>query len=307
MLKQNAVAAIVMLQKILFAVALVFSGNFVFADSGRVDWSDWKFDYTTGDTPTGLTLKGVYYRDHQILHKASFPVMRVEYLNDACGPFADILWSGNYVPITQHEDVSVCSGEKLCKRTYEKDGEEFLEMGVNAKLGEYEIYQSYVFSNRGYFDAYVFSRGLQCAEDHTHHAHWRLDFDIDGSGDDQVFKNTGSLQATEFNDTRTASTFWSIQDAETGTRVEIIPGADDGFPDDFARWDVAVRTYKSNESDTWLWGPRGEIGSLFNNNENIDRADTVFWYVTHLEHSAFNGESVWHYSGPRIRVVLPSP
>ena len=293
------------LQKLVLIFLTVVTTCVAHAESGRIDWFDWQFDYSSGNTPPGLTLKHVYYREHQILHHASFPVMRVEYLNDACGPFADILWTGNYVPIAQHEDIPVCGGDKLCQRTYEKDGEQFLEMGVNAKLGEYEIYQSWVFSNRGYFDAFVFSRGLQCAEDHTHHAHWRFDFDIDGSANDQVFKNTGNLQSTEFNDTRSATTFWSIQDAETGTRVEIIPGREDGFPDDFSRWDVAVRTYKSNESAAWLWGPRGEIGSLFNNNENIDREDSVFWYVTHLEHSAFNGESLWHYSGPRIRVLLP--
>ncbi len=292
------------LHKRLLTAWLFLISGVAIAETGRVDWTDWQFDYTT-DVPTGLTLEGVAYKEHQILHKASFPVMRVEYLNDACGPFADILWNGNYVPVATHDEISVCGGEKLCKRTYEKDGEQFLEMGVNAKLGEYEIYQSYVFSERGYFDAYVFSRGLQCAEDHTHHAHWRLDFDIDGSGSDQVFKNTGNLQTTEFNDTRTSTGFWSIQDAETGTRVEIIPGRDDGFADDFSRWDVAVRAYNSDESDAWLWGPRGEIGSLFNNAENINRADSVFWYITHLEHSAFNGESVWHYSGPRIRVILP--
>ena len=288
----------------LFIGALLTHGQQAMAENGRVDWAGWQFDYSTSLVPTGLTLYQVKYREHDILHQASFPVMRVEYLNDACGPFADILWSGNYVPIKNHGDIQSCSGEKLCQRTFEKDGERFLEMGVNAKLGEYEIYQSYVFSDRGYFDALLFSRGLQCAEDHRHHAHWRFDFDIDGPDHDQVFRNAGFLQSSEFNDTREATGFWSVQDALTGTRVEIIPGGDDGFPDGFAQWDVAVRKYRSSESDVWLWGPRGEIGSLFLDDENIDRADSVFWYITHLDHSAFEGESVWHYSGPRIRVIV---
>ncbi len=274
------------------------------AEDGQVNWSDWQFEYQANRIPTGLTLTNVRYKNHQILYQASFPVMRVEYLNDACGPFADILWNGNYLPISTHEAINACGGSKLCKRTFEKDGEAFLELGVNAKLGEYEIYQSYVFSDRGYVDALVFSRGLQCAEDHTHHAHWRFDFDIDGSASDQVFRNAGFLQTREFNDKRDATAYWSIQDSVTGTRVEITPGADDGFPDAFSQWDVAVRKYNSDESDVWLWGPRGEIGALFLNNENIDREDSVFWYVTHLDHSGFEGESVWHYSGPRIKVIV---
>lgn len=276
----------------------------VTARNGTVDWNDWRFDYHAGQIPTGLTLYDVTYREHQILYQASFPVMRVQYLNDACGPFADILWQGSYLPIKPHENIKACDNGALCQRTFEKNGEQFLEIGVNAKLGEYEIYQSYLFSERGYFDALVFSRGLQCAEDHTHHAHWRFDFDIDGADNDQVFRNAGFLQSQEFNDTRDTTTFWSIQDAQTGTRVEIIPGADDGFPDAFSQWDVAVRKFHRNESDIWLWGPTGEIGNQFFNDENIDKADSVFWYVTHLDHSAFNGESVWHYSGPRIKVIV---
>lgn len=290
---------------LLITLQTLFIVGAVNAETGRVNWSDWAFDYSTELKPAGLSLHGVEYKNHQILFQASFPVMRVEYLNDACGPFADILWQGNLDPIDNHEQIGVCSGKKFCKRTFEKSSENFLELGINAKLGEYQIYQSYVFSDQGYFDAFVFSRGLQCAEDHTHHAHWRFDFDLDGSANDQVFKNTGNLQSVEFNDTRTATSYWSMQDAETGTRVEIIPGAADGFPDAFSQYDVAVRKYRSTESDTWVWGSRGDIGKLFLNDENIDRSDSVFWYITHLDHSAFDGENAWHYSGPRIRVILP--
>ncbi|MEM7259100.1 MAG: hypothetical protein AAF404_17120, partial [Pseudomonadota bacterium] len=260
----------------LWLTSLLLPLHSVLADSGSVAWDDWSFEYHAGQTPGGLTLYDVQYRNHKILYQASFPVMRVQYLTDACGPFADILWQGNYVPIKPHTDINACGNEAFCKRTFEKDGEQFLEMGINAKLGEYEIYQSYVFSDRGYFDALVFSRGLQCAEDHTHHAHWRLDFDIDGAANDQVFKNAGFLQSHEFNDKRDATGFWSIQDTQTGTRVEIIPGASDGFPDNFSQWDVAVRKFHREEPDIWLWGPMGEIGEKFLNDENIDKADSVF-------------------------------
>ena len=45
-----------------------------------------------------------------------------------------------------------------------------LSKGVDAKIGEYQIYQSCIFSPDGCFDACVFSRGPKCVTDHRHHA-----------------------------------------------------------------------------------------------------------------------------------------
>lgn len=99
-------------------------------------------------------------------------------------------------------------------------------------------------------------------------------FDFDGSDSNQVFRNTGNLQASEFNDRTVNVNFWTIQDAETVKRVELIPGSndrltDDGFTGDrftgdFARWDVAVRQWEQLETNRWIWSARGEIGELFN-------------------------------------------
>ncbi len=275
------------------------------AESGQINWWGWRFNYSTDDAATGLTISDVYFEGQKILYRASFPVMRVEYDNDDCGPYADILWEDAYLPIENSQPVSQCDGKSLCRRSYDQDGETYLEIGVNAKLGEYDIYQSYVFNPKGYFDAFVFSRGLQCVVDHSHHAHWLFDFDINGDDNDQVLKNGNNLQTSEFNDLRRNTAFWTVRDAVTGTRVEIRPGRDDGRPDDFSQWDAAVRTWKSDETGNWYWGPRGEIGDLFNESENINRTDIVFWYVSHLEHTALEGESLWHYSGPRVTVILP--
>ena len=51
------------------------------------------------------------------------------------------------------------------------------------------------------------------------------------------------------------------------------------------------------------WGARGEIGELFNDRENVDRADIILWYVSHLPDLALEGSVKWHASSPRIRVV----
>ena len=66
------------------------------ADQGDVSWEGWEFSYDTDGTE-GLELTDVSFQGLKILAKASFPVMRVEYDNDVCGPFADILWANTYV------------------------------------------------------------------------------------------------------------------------------------------------------------------------------------------------------------------
>ena len=277
------------------------------ADQGDVSWEGWEFSYDTDGTE-GLELTDVSFQGLKILAKASFPVMRVEYDNDVCGPFADILWANTYVPIELDPPYDSCNNDSgLCARTYTQDGSDYLELGINSELGEYDIYQSFIFSPNGIMDSQVFSRGLQCEEDHRHHAHWMFDFDIDGSEDDQVLKNSGDLQTSEFNDRKISTDFWTIRDAVSGLRVELDPGSSDGFTDNFAQWDVAVRKWNRGETTGWRLGARGEIGDTYLDSENINRQNIVFWYVAHLDHKSLEGATKWHSSGPRIQVIKPGP
>jgi len=292
------------MKKLFLLLVLLGCSSALSAVEGSIDWKGWTLDYSTRNA-TGLELNNVHYKQRKILARASFPVMRVEYDNDVCGPYADILWDNTYVPIELEPPYASCSGRELCARTYTQAGSEYLELGINSRIGEYEIYQTYIFSPLGFFDSFAFSRGLQCASDHRHHAHWVFDFDIDGKANDQVLKNSGNLQTSEFNDQKTATNYWTIRDAETGLLVELIPGSEDGFPDDFSQWDLAVRKWNEGETGLWRLGPRGEIGDHYNNSESIDRQDIVLWYITHLDHQALDGNTKWHSSGPRIRVVNP--
>ena len=59
--------------------------------SGHRDWQGWSFDYEVSGDYDGLSLSSVTYQGRTILSKASFPVMRVFYDNDVCGPYADRL------------------------------------------------------------------------------------------------------------------------------------------------------------------------------------------------------------------------
>lgn len=291
---------------LILALCIIVAAGTASAEEGIVDWGGWKFSYSTRNA-AGLELSNVTFGDRKILRKVSFPVMRVEYDNDVCGPYADILWTNSYVPIELDPPYDSCNGSGLCARTYTQDGNEYLEVGVNAELGEYDIYQTYIFSPEGFFDSFVFSRGLQCEADHRHHAHWLFDFDIDGNDSDQVLKNSGNLQTSEFNDRKASTSYWTIQDPDSGLRVELNPGTYDGFTDDFSQWDVAVRKRHQGEANGWRLGARGEIGDNYNNSESIDRQDIVLWYISHLDHKALEGSTKWHSSGPRIQVINPLP
>jgi len=283
--------------------AILFISSVVHA--ATVEWEGWKFDYSTSNNSSGLVLSDVEYNDKKILGKASMPVMRVQYDNDVCGPYADIMSSGALRSASQGAPNNACDNKAICQRTFSVNGENMLEVGSNWQIGEYQIYQTYYFSEQGYFDARVYSRGLQCQTNHSHHAHWMLDFDIDGQENDQVVLPDGSIPEIEFNARKSDIAFLSIDDAVTNSSVRLVPSADDGVASDFAQWDMAVRAYRSDEVGRWRLGARGEIGRNYMNSQNIKSADSVVWYVSHLPHSANEGASLWHASGPRIEVNSP--
>ncbi|MFK7859264.1 MAG: hypothetical protein AB8B64_10595 [Granulosicoccus sp.] len=269
---------------------------------GAIEWEGWSFDFSTNDNSSGLVLNNIEFGGKKILDKVSMPVIRVEYQNDACGPYADILSQSFLQPALQGAPESVCDGLSQCTRTYTQNGEKMLEVGSNWQIGEYQIYQTYYFSENGYFDSRVYSRGLQCLVDHAHHAHWMFDFDLGDPDNDLVVRADGSAPTDEFNDLRSESDGWRIQDKVTGSVVSLIPANDDGEPDDFSNVDVAVRAWRSNEIGRWRLGARGEIGDNYLNGESVDGTDLVLWYVSHLPHSANEGPGIWHASGPRIQV-----
>jgi len=269
-----------------------------------VDWNGWSFDFNTNSDSSGLVLTDVHYNDKTILGRVSMPVMRVEYENDLCGPFADIFTSNTLTNPANGAQIAACNNQSVCRRTFTQNGESILEIGANWQIGEYQIYQTYYFSENGYFDSKIYSRGLQCQIQHSHHAHWMFDFDIDGSADDQIVRGDDDVQLTEFNDRKSDTQYWTIQDTVTGSRVRLTPSSDDGEPDDFSRWDVAGRAFDASEIGRWRNGARGDIGSLYNTPEqNIDGTDVVLWYVSHLPHSPEEGATIWHASGPRLEVL----
>jgi hypothetical protein len=278
----------------------------ILAQSGHTNWNGWSFDWEVKDG-AGIALRNVYYRNELVIWKASMPVIRVHYAGNACGPYADRIDGYNLVPI------SWCGNAKVCQQSYVSGGHTMLEVGIEANIGQYDLYQVWYLSQDGWIGAHLFSRGLQCAIDHEHHPYWRLDLDVNGFPSDQVFVwdsnrpdqgwGPGWMKYTkELNDVKNPGTgrVWFVRDNPTTHGVWIFPGSNDGTADSFSTKDVAPRLYRYAEDEPWPFGASGHLG--YDNNEDIQEKDIVLWYVAHLQHSAAQGPAVWHSAGPWMLV-----
>ncbi len=278
-----------------------------------VTWQSWTFDYEVTSTE-GLKLRNVTFQGRTLLASLSFPVMRVFYEDDVCGPYADRLGSTVY-PISWANDAL------LAQREFTLDGKQWYEIGIRDEIGNYNLYQVYYLSADGTIDGHIYSKGLQCVVDHVHYADWRMDFDLDGPEDDQILRDAGAgftPLTTEFDaDASTAVNHaWRVRDVTTGLHVDVLPGFD-GFsiPDGsttepvagYANHTVFGRLYHSAENAGWTFGPNVQVP--YNDGEDIDSTDIVLWYEAYLPHSAAEGSGLWHSTGVRMvsNLVPPPP
>ncbi len=282
--------------------------------SGSVSWNGWTFNYNVSGLYDGLSLTGVKYQNQPLISKISFPVMRVFYDNNACGPYADRL-GGTLSPVTWAGNATVA------KREFTLGGRQWYEIGIRDMIGSYDIYQVYYLSNDGILDAHIYSKGMQCVVNHVHYPTWRIDFDITDSPNDQIQWDTitgYNVRPNEFNANATEAINhgWRVRDSVTGNFVDVWPGFTDfTIPGDnnlavsnYASNTVFGRLYKSSEDVGWTYGPNAQVP--FNNGESIGNSDSVFWYEGYLPHTTGEGSDLWHSTGLRIAVngaIAPPP
>jgi subtilisin-like proprotein convertase family protein len=282
--------------------------------SGNVNWNGWTFAYEVSGNLDGLSIKGVKFQDLPFIYKLSFPVVRVFYDNNTCGPFVDRL-GGTLSPIPWAGNATVA------KREFTLNGRQWYEIGIRDIIGNYDLYQVYYFSADGILDAHIYSKGLQCVVDHVHYPSWRIDFDIGDSSNDQIQRNTGAGYETKLNEFNANATEaidhgWRVRDSVTGNFVDVLPGFTDfTIPNQttvpatsYANHTVFGRLYKGSEDTGWTYGPNTQVP--YNNGEPIGNHDIVFWYEGYLPHSAADGSNLWHSTGLRLAVnggLLPPP
>jgi hypothetical protein len=296
---------------------------------GHVDWNEWSFDYQVLDKAGGLALENVHYRGTKIIHRASLPVVRVEYNGDECGPFDDMIPNDNSCDVEFPSPdcllkISDCDNDRLCLRSFTTQGVEWLEIAVLARIGAYRLYQAWYLGRDGSIDPRLSSKGIATPVNHRHHPYWRIDFEVNGKSKNEVwvFEDDGPAvkQGNQWFYKKAAPPHkltvegawkksenafpdvmnrrWFVKDPVSGQGVWVIPGQHDGRADDFSKADIALRLWKNEEDIGWEFGGGGGLG--YDNNENVEN-DVVFWYIAHLPHDV-DVDDVYHSAGPRLKV-----
>ncbi len=293
----------------LIAVAFVQAAP-AFASPTVLHWNNWRLEYEVGSVADGLSLLNVRYQDKLILGKASVPVIQAFYDNNVCGPFVSRLGRTNLAAITWAGNATIVAREFLVS------GQAWYELGVVAKLGNYEIYQVWYLREDGVLDAHLFSKGLQCNANHVQYPYWRFDVDLAGSTYDQIRYMQGGAWHVLTNetdvDTAIADTHqWQVRDLITGDYLNISPAGTGGNVLPFgvssaehANNRILVRAYRRNEDKGWIYGAGSE--EPHHNDEPIDGQNLVVWYKGHIPHTAAEAGGVWHGTGVRLNLGIDS-
>lgn len=280
------------------------------AESGSISWPSrdpvWTFSYYLGDyaQPEGLVLRHVRYRGKLVLWKASLPSLRVQYDRDLCGPYKDPLTAGNARPWS--------NGRLVWVYEYSAGGQRYLALETYHTIGSYRLRQRYAFSLSGQIQPSLFSAGLQCELDHSHHAYWRFDFDIDGASADSVYEHRPTRpdigygpgwikywRETSAIKGAAANTLWAVMDRRSQSGYFVRPGPHDGQPDAFSRRDAWFMRYRGSEDRQGNQGNAWDDElNAYLNSEDIDFTDVVLWYCGHLFHAHHDGGDEWHAVGP---------
>lgn len=274
------------------------------SSSGSVRWPPqapvWTFTWEVIDgNSEAIAFRDVRYRGIKVLHKASLPMIRVQYDSDN-GPYKDQLSSGN-----MQGPVKVYEGTNPSYR--------FLVVESYHTIGRYRLLNRWIFRSDGIILPQLYSAGLQHPSNHRHHCYWRLDFDIDGAANNLALQHalTGTdwgygpgwiPRTTELSTIHIGDNVWAVLKKGTGRGYLINKGPFDGASDWFSRLDVAVTAYHGPEDR------KGALGTAWDdqvathvNGENIDGTDVVFWYCAHLSHIAHDGGDEWHVCGPILQ------
>jgi Copper amine oxidase, enzyme domain len=289
-------------------------------ESGNVIWPSqseplWRFNWRLADSPDGegTVITDAYFRGFKLFHKASLPLIRVQYDGNVCGPYKDPL---NY---NNSRTTSRCPSNRVCIHSYVSGGLRGLNVDSyhtgNPGLGNYRLTHRWVFWETGHVYAFLYSAGLQCNANHRHHAYWRFDFDIEqsinnlaleyntyapdvgwGRGWEPITRESSRLKYPP------SSRSWAVLNKSSNRGCHIYPGPNDGVADIFSTRDVwLIRYHPDEDTSGRLGSPYNDgLNNYLNNNEDMDGQDIVVWYCGHLYHIASHGGDEWHSVGPTL-------
>jgi hypothetical protein len=275
------------------------------SSSGTVSWPPeaplWTFLWEVADFPDSesIAFRDVFFRGKKVFHKASLPMIRVQY-DSGDGPYKDSLAGNNMVgPVKVYD--------------FTQFGFRFVVVESYHVISRYRIVNRWFFRNDGVIQPQLHSAGLQHPSNHRHHVYWRFDFDINGASNNLALEwSSGGPDSGYGPGWRPVTGEEAILNF-SGHRMAVLRkgsnlgyildrGEFDGHADNFSIWDVWVVRYKGEED------LKGRLGNAIEDQlyqhvtgEDIDGQDVVLWYCAHLSHLASHGGDEWHVCGPILR------
>jgi hypothetical protein len=283
---------------------------------------------------SGVELRQVHYRGRFLLWQAHVPILNVLY--DDGVTYRD--WQNQETPFLAEGSDPVGSGWRLCNQPpatileagtdagnfqgvaiWYEDGE--LRLVSEVQAGWYRYVSDWRLRDDGVLAprfGFAGTRNPRTCMPHQHHVYWRLDFDIEGAGDDVVQQRglifpgqhpwTAIVQETSRK--RGFLRSWRVLDKKSERGYRIIPGAADGTADAYGVADLWFLRYYGNELEDGVTVVGGSPSQTqthldqFVNGESIDGTDVVVWYAGHFRHDEHApSPHQGHIVGPELRPV----
>jgi hypothetical protein len=283
---------------------------------------------------SGVELRQVHYRGRLLLYQAHVPILNVLY--DDGVTYRD--WQNQETPFLAQGSDPVGPGWRLCTQPpatileagtdagnfqgvalwYEDDE---LRLVSEVQAGWYRYISDWRLRDDGVLAprfGFAGTRNPRTCMPHQHHVYWRLDFDIEGAGNDVVQQRglifpgqhpwTAIVQETSRK--RGFLRSWRVLDKKSERGYRIIPGAADGTADAYGVADLWFLRYYGNELEDGVTVVGGSPSQTqthldqFVNGESIDGTDVVVWYAGHFRHDEHAPTPhQGHIVGPELRPV----
>ncbi|WP_107357999.1 hypothetical protein [Streptomyces agglomeratus] len=296
---------------------------------------------SSGTNGSGAELRFVDYRGTRVLYQAHLPILNVQYGPDGeavgCGPtYRD--WQNQEACFTASGSEPAGPGYRLCSTApatildngsdsgsfhgvaFHHDGSE-LRIVSELAAGWYRYISDWRFADDGVIRPRFGFAGVTnpcTCQVHTHHAYWRLNFDIAGAADDRVDEyndppiGDGAWTRLRFETRRNRHSLhrrqWRVVNRATDQGYHIVPGPNDSTADAYGAgdlWVVRRRGAEIDDGQGFTTDPalsRARIDG-FVGGEAVDGRDLVVWYGGHFHHDEHDHTPRPHVVGPDLYPV----
>ena len=292
---------------------------------------------STGSNGSGVELREADYQGVRVLHRGHVPIVNVAFedgsasrnwLNEESA-FEAPASEGGQDPVPGFR-VCPSAPRTILERgegggdfrgvAFHLDGEELvitsqLQAGWHRYVSQWRLHADGTLLPRLGFAAV---RNPRTGQPHTHHAYWRLDFDIVDPNSNQVQEhNEPNLpgQLAPWHTIRwevsrprdpAHGREWRVRTIRTPHGYAIVPGPHDGHADGFGAGDFWVLAHHPDELDDgegFTTDParaRAALDRLVSG-ELVEREDVVVWYAIHVPGGTAQAE---HRIGPNLEPFM---